>query len=295
MISFEERYYLSQDGLRLCYRDYEGPKDRDSDRTPVLCVPGLTRNSRDFDFIAGHIAATRRVLVADLRGRGRSAYDPDARNYAVPVETADMLRLLDTLGIARVVVLGTSRGGVIAMTMAAGSPGRLVGAILNDMGAKLEAKGLERIYSALGSLPSFAGWEEAAEALKRANVALFPNVNDARWLEFAHALHREEAGRIVRDYDPKFPAAILEARGTNPRDAKTGAADLWRWFGALAAIPALVLRGENSELLSAETVAAMSKAKPDLTAVTVKDRGHVPFLDEPEAVAAIDAFLEGIV
>ena len=261
----------------------------------MLCIPGLTRNARDFDFIAGHIAATRRVLVADLRGRGRSAYDPDPRNYSVPVETGDMFALLDAMAIPRVVVLGTSRGGVIAMTMAAAAPGRLAGAILNDMGAELEAKGLERIYAVLGSPASFAGWDEAAEALKRANRSLFPNVSDARWLEFAHALHREEGARIVRDYDPNFPAAILEARGTNPRDAKTGAADLWRWFGALAAIPVLVLRGENSELLSAETVAAMAKAKPDLMAVTVKDRGHVPFLDEPEAVAAIDAFLEGIV
>ena len=115
MIPFDERFYLSQDGLQLYYRDYRGPPDR----TPVLCIPGLTRNARDFDFIAGHIAAKRRVLVADLRGRGRSAYDPDPRNYAVPAETGDMLRLLDAVGIARAVVLGTSRGGVIAMTMAA--------------------------------------------------------------------------------------------------------------------------------------------------------------------------------
>jgi len=191
-------------------------------------------------------------------------------------------------------VLGTSRGGVIAMTMAAASPGRLAGAILNDMGALLEAKGLERIYAVMRSPPSFAGWDEAAQALKRANAALFPNVSDERWRQFAQCLYRERDGRISGDYDPKFPAAILEGSGTNPRTG-AGAADLWRWFGALAAIPVLVLRGENSELLSAETVAEMANAKPDLVAVTVKNRGHVPFLDEPEAVAAIDAFLEDIV
>jgi pimeloyl-ACP methyl ester carboxylesterase len=290
MIPFDERFYLSQDGLQLYYRDYRGPPDR----TPVLCIPGLTRNARDFDFIAGHIAAKRRVLVADLRGRGRSAYDPDPRQYAVPAETGDMLRLLDAVGIARAVVLGTSRVGVIAMTMAASAPGRLAGAILNDMGAQLGAEGLESIYAVMRSPPSFAGWEEAAGALKRANIALFPNVSDRRWAEFAHALYREEGGRIVGDYDPKFPAAILDGRGTNPRDAKTGAADLWKWFGALNAIPALVLRGENSALLSAETLGAMKAAKPDLVTVIVKGRGHVPFLDEPEAVTAIDAFLEGI-
>jgi pimeloyl-ACP methyl ester carboxylesterase len=259
----------------------------------VICIPGLTRNSRDFDFIADHIAATRRVLVTDLRGRGRSSYDPDTRNYSVPVETGDVLQILEAADIPRVVVLGTSRGGVIAMTLAAFKPDLLAGAILNDMGAQLEPAGLERIYAVMRSPPAFAGWEEAAAALKRNNAGLFPNVGDERWLVFAHALYREENGRIVGDYDPKFPAAVLEARGTNPRN-EAGAADLWKWFGALTAVPTLLLRGENSELLSAETVSAMKSAKPDLVSVSVRDRGHVPFLDEPESVAAIDAFLKGI-
>lgn len=293
MRTFEERFTLSADGLRLFYRDYLAPPGAGTARTPVLCIPGLTRNSRDFDFIADHISATRRVLVTDLRGRGRSGNDPDPKNYSVPVETGDMFQLLQAVGISRVVVLGTSRGGVIAMTMAAAAPDTLAGAILNDMGAQLEAAGLERIYSVLRSPSSYARWEEAASELSRANVALFPNVSDARWLTFAHALYREENGRVVGDYDPKFPAAILDASGTNPRN-QAGAADLWKWFAALGDIPALVLRGENSQLLSAETVGAMKAAKPDLAAVTVKDRGHVPFLDEPESVAAIDAFLDGI-
>jgi len=289
MTLYQDRYCRSTDGLALYYRDYPGPPGR----TPVLCIPGLTRNSRDFEFIAGHVAATRRVLCADLRGRGRSSNDPNWRNYAVPVETADMLQLLTTLEVPKAVVLGTSRGGVIAMTMAAWGAGALAGAILNDMGAQLEAEGLERIYNVLRSPPSYSGWEEAAQALRSANSRLFPNVSDARWLAFAHALYREEGGRIVGDYDPKFPGAILEGRGTNPRTDK-GAADLWKWFGALNAIPTMVLRGGNSDLLSEETVAAMQAKKSDLVAVTVKDRGHVPFLDEPVAVAAIDAFLQGI-
>jgi pimeloyl-ACP methyl ester carboxylesterase len=177
--------------------------------------------------------------------------------------------------------------------MAALSPATLAGVILNDMGAQLEAAGLERIYSVLRSPPSYAGWDQAVAALKAANSAQFANVSDERWRVFAHALYRLEKDRCVGDYDPNFPAAILEASGTNPRNA-VGAADLWKWFGALAGIPALVLRGENSLLLSAETVGAMVRAKPDLASVTVKDRGHVPFLDEPEAVAAIDRFLEAI-
>ena len=289
MSVYDERFYLSKDGLRLFYRDYPSQ----SAKTPVLCIPGLTRNARDFDFIAAHIARTRRVLVTDLRGRGRSAYDPDASNYSVPVETRDVVQLVSELNLPKVVVLGTSRGGVIAMTMASFAPGIVAGAILNDMGALLEASGLERIYQVLRSPPSFVSWEDAAQALRRNNERLFPNVSEDRWREFARALYREHDGRIVGNYDPKFPQAILEGSGTNPRTG-TGAADLWKWFAALRGVPTLVLRGENSELLSAGTVAEMKTRKPDLVTLTVKDRGHVPFLDEPEAVAAIDALLSGI-
>jgi pimeloyl-ACP methyl ester carboxylesterase len=293
MNRFQERFTLSNDGLRLFYRDYAGPPAQLADRTPVLCIPGLTRNSRDFDFIAGHIAETRRVLVTDLRGRGQSGYDPDPRNYSVPVETGDVMQLLAAAGITRIIVLGTSRGGVIAMTLNTLAPTLLAAAILNDMGAQLEAAGLERIYAVMRSPPSFNSWEEAASSLRNTNAPLFANVSPERWLTFARALYREENGRIRGDYDPQFPAAILAGRGTNPRNQQ-GAADLWKWFGALVTIPTLVLRGENSELLSAETIEAMKNAKPDLVAVTVKDRAHVPFLDEPEAVMAIDAFLERI-
>ena len=292
MPQYGEKYYASDDGLRLYYRDYPGPEGGKS-RTPVLCIPGLTRNSRDFDFIAEHVSQSRRVLTADLRGRGRSAYDPNPANYAVPVETRDMVKLAAAAGIPRLIVLGTSRGGVIAMTLAAFKPAVLAGAILNDMGAQLEPEGLERIYAVMRSPPNFAGWKEAANALKRSNEERFPDVSDARWLSFAQAVFRENAGRVEGNYDPRFPAAILEGRGTNPR-TDAGAADLWKWFRALAATPTLILRGGNSDLLSEETVSAMKREKPDLSAVTVRNRGHVPFLDEPEAVAAIDAFLENI-
>lgn len=289
MPAYNDRYYSAADGLRLYYRDYAGP----SGVTPVLCIPGLTRNARDFDFIAAHIAERRRVLVADLRGRGRSAYDPDPKNYAVPVETGDMIQLAAQAGIGKVILLGTSRGGVITMTLATAKPGLLAGAILNDIGAQVEPEGLERIYEVMRSPPSYSDWEDAVAGLKRFSESRFPNVPDSRWLEFAHALYREDAGRIVGDYDPKFPQAILDGRGTNPRNA-AGAANLWKWFAALATLPTLVLRGENSDLLSEATVLAMRAAKPDLVSVTVKDRAHVPFLDESEAVAAIDGFLERI-
>jgi pimeloyl-ACP methyl ester carboxylesterase len=287
MTLYSEQYYASADGLRLYYRDYPGP---DRGATPVLCVPGLTRNARDFDFIAARIAARRRVLVADLRGRGRSAYDPETKNYSVPVETGDMLQLLAQAGVAKVALLGTSRGGVIAMMLATARPGLLAGAILNDIGAQVEPEGLERIYDVMRTPPSYSSWAESVDGLKRFNGPRFPNVSDARWLEFADALYRESNGRIVGDYDPKFPQAILDGRGTNPRNA-AGAANLWKWFAALTPVPTLVLRGANSDLLSEATVEAMRTAKPDLAAISVKDRGHVPFLDEAEAVSAIDEFL----
>ena len=233
------------------------------------------------------------MLAVDLRGRGRSGYDSDPSRYSVPVETVDVLHLIAALGLAKVIVLGTSRGGVIAMTIAAAKPDVLAGAILNDMGAQLDHEGLERIYSVMRSPPNFSGWQQAADALKRYSGTRFPNVTDARWLSFAHDVYREENGRIVGDYDPKFPQAILDGRGTNPR-TEDGAANLWKWFQALSAIPTLVLRGENSDLLSDTTVSEMTRAKRDLATVLVKDRGHVPFLDEPEAVAAIDDFLSRI-
>jgi pimeloyl-ACP methyl ester carboxylesterase len=284
---YEECRYTSQDGLGLFYRDYPGPG---RGALPVLCIPGLTRNSRDFDFIAARIARSRRVLTVDLRGRGASAYDPNPVNYSVPVETKDMFQLLGHLGLAKAIILGTSRGGVIAMMMAAFRPGIVAAAILNDMGAQLQPEGLERIYAVMRSPPSYTGWAQAAAALKRANENHFPDVSDARWMEFSRALYRERDGRIVGDYDPNFPQAVLSGRGTNPRDEK-GAADLWKWFEALTSVPVLVLRGGNSELLSAGTLEAMARKKSDLAAVTIANRGHVPFLDEPEAVAAIDGFL----
>ena len=292
MTDYAERWFSATDGLQLYYRDYEGPPDGLA-RTPMLCIPGLTRNARDFDSIAAHVAGSRRVLVTDLRGRGQSDYDPNPANYAVPIETADMLQLMAFAGIPRVVVLGTSRGGVIAMVMATVHPDAVAGAILNDMGAQLEPNGLERIYAIMRAPPSYANWEEAADTLKRAHAALFPNVPEARWREFARALYRERDGRVVGDYDPKFPQAILDGRGTNPRDER-GAADLWKWFEALKPRPTLVLRGANSDLLTHETLEKMRAAKPDMITVTVPDRAHVPFLDEPEAVEAIDRFLAAV-
>jgi pimeloyl-ACP methyl ester carboxylesterase len=278
---YRERFYPSADGLQLYYRDYDG----DARKTPVLCLPGLTRNSRDFETIAAHIAGTRRVLAADLRGRGRSAYDPDWRHYAVAIETADTARLLEDAGVERVIVLGTSRGGLVGMALAS-LPGVVAAMILNDIGAELDAAGLDRIYDATGREESYDSWEAAAASLKQSYGAAFPDVSDAQWLGSARARFRALEDRIVPDYDLKLGDATRTG-GTTRR----GSASLWPLYDQLLSRPLLLLRGENSDLLSDETVRKMQERKADLVTVTVPGRGHPPFLDEPEAVAAIDGFL----
>lgn len=282
---YAARTYRSAEGLPLFYRDYMGG----GAATPVLCIPGLTRNARDFDSIAGRLARTRRVLVADLRGRGRSAYDPDWRHYQVNVEAADMIRLLDHAGVRRAVVLGTSRGGIVGMVMAATRPGTVAGLILNDIGAEIEAAGLARILDGLGKEGRYRSWEAAGRALAARYAAHFPNLRPAHWRRFARALYRREAGEIVPDYDPKLADAMRS--GPKPQGANV---NLWPLFMGVRTVPALVLRGANSDLLSAATVAKMTAFKPDLAAITVANRGHVPFLDEPEAVAGIAAMLARI-
>jgi pimeloyl-ACP methyl ester carboxylesterase len=284
-----EHFYPSSDGLSLYYRDYGGPPGR----VPVLCIPGLTRNCRDFEFITAHIARTRRVLCTDLRGRGRSAYDSNWRNYTVPVERSDIAQLLTVTAISRVVVLGTSRGAIVAMALAAAQRDSIAGIILNDLGAELDPSGVDRIMALVGHDADFATWEEAANSLKTAYQDRFIGVGTGRWEGFARAVYREKNGRIVPDYDLSLGLAMSQGASAG-RAAQSAAVNLWPLFAALSGVPALLLRGENSDLLSAETAWKMKGEKPDLEIATVKGRGHVPFLDEPEAVAAIDAFLNSI-
>jgi pimeloyl-ACP methyl ester carboxylesterase len=289
MAPYSEHFYASSGGLSLYYRDYAGPPGP----TPVLCIPGLTRNCRDFDFIAAHIARSRRVLCADLRGRGRSAHDPDWHNYSVPVERNDIADLLAVAAIPRVVVLGTSRGAIVAMALAAVQPDCLAGVILNDLGTELDPAGLERILAMVGRHVEFANWKAAANSLKIAHQDRFIGVNESGWERFARAIYREESGRIVPDYDLNLGSA-MGAGGSNGRP-QAGTVNLWQLFAALSGMPALLLRGENSDLLSAQTAAKMKSVKPDLVIATIKGRGHVPFLDEPDAITAIDTFLDDII
>jgi pimeloyl-ACP methyl ester carboxylesterase len=279
--SWVDRYFTSADGLRLYYRDYA---PAEPGRVPVLCLPGLTRNSRDFETIAPRIRQTRRVLCADLRGRGLSQHDPEWRNYHPGTYVGDIARLLSDAGVPRVIILGTSLGGILAMLVAATAPQLLAGAILNDVGPEVAAEGLKRISTYVGKSAPVTSWAEAAAQAKVTYGLAWPDATDDDWMRFARRSYTEVDGVPRLAMDPMIGEAV--------RAAPAGAApDLWPVFGALKPVPVLALRGEISDVLSAETFERMGREKPDLVRVTVAGRGHPPMLDEPDSVAAIDRFL----
>ncbi|MCC5862947.1 MAG: alpha/beta hydrolase [Gammaproteobacteria bacterium] len=276
-------HWQSEDGLSLFYRDFGGPE---AAGLPVLCLPGLTRNSRDFIPLAQRLAPRHRVLCPDLRGRGYSAPDPDWRNYQPPTYVADTWRLLDTLGLERVIVVGTSLGGLMAMIMAAQQPNRLAGVVLNDIGPEIAPEGLARIRGYAGLLPPVSDWAAASAQIREVYEIALPDLDDAAWLEYARRSYREDAqGRPRLDYDPAIGRAVQEVSGEAP--------DPWPLFRALS-MPTLALRGALSDILSAATLARMQAEKPDLRVAVIPGRGHVPLLDEPASVAAIDDFLASL-
>ena len=270
-------------GIGLHCRDYAGPPGAGI-RPPVLCLPGLTRNCRDFEPLALHLAARHRVLTPDLRGRGLSDHDPDWRRYRLDVYVADMLTLLDALGVAQVVVAGTSLGGLVGMFLAAGHRARVAGLVLNDIGPELDPRGMLRIATGVGAARAVATWTEAAADARAANEIALPDLDEAAWLRFAHAVYREEApGRIVRDMDPMIGRALREPAVATP--------DFRAAFASLDGLPMLSIRGELTDLLSEETFARMLARHPDMQSCRVPRRGHAPTLDEPESRAALDRFL----
>jgi pimeloyl-ACP methyl ester carboxylesterase len=276
-----DRWWTSADGLRLYARDYAGA-DGDA-RLPVVCIHGLTRNSKDFEDIAPAIAATgRRVLVLDVRGRGRSDRDKQAANYQVGMYAADVLALLDALGIARAAFIGTSMGGLITMTLAMIAPARVAAGLLNDVGPELDPAGITRIAGYAGKPVSLETWDDAAAYAERTNGAAFPGRPRAFWNAFARRVLRDEGGRPALDYDPAIASAV--APGAMP--------DLWPLFAAFAAgRPIALVRGALSDLITAEIAARMQAAAPHLDVTEVAGVGHAPMLDEPEAADAINRFL----
>lgn len=285
---FREFFYTSQDGLRLFARDY-GP--RGVKPTPVICLPGLTRNSKDFDDLAVHLSANRRVICPDFRGRGRSQYCDGWADYTPQNEMLDVFDLMGSLGFHQAAFIGTSRGGIVTMLLAAQRPNAMRGAALVDIGPEVALDGLRRIASYAGVMETPASWTEAAFKLRMMNEREFPTLTSDDWYIQARRTFAEKNGAPKLDYDPRIGIGLRKSL-----EAANGGAPpaMWPQFKALSHVPLLAIRGENSDILSAETLRRMGKEHPTFTSVTVKDRGHVPFLDEPEAIAALDAFLAGI-
>lgn len=280
---YEDRYFTVPDGLRLHYRDYPGPNDK----PPLLCLPGLTRNHRDFISFAEHYSPRFRVLALDFRGRALSDYDPIPARYTPLTYAADVQQLLDQLGIPRAIFVGTSLGGLVTMVTAALAPQRILGAILNDVGPDVDPGGIDRILSYVGKDVRFASWDEAGRAIAANYGASFDRYTHEDWVNMARRNCREEDGEIRFDYDMAI-AEPFKSAGPAP------AVDLWALFKMLAAKPLLVVRGEKSDLLTAETAQRMCEAAPGVRLLTVAGVGHAPELNEPEAVAAIDAFLDSL-
>jgi pimeloyl-ACP methyl ester carboxylesterase len=277
----EDYFYTSADGLRLYCAVYAA---RRPGALPVLCIPGLTRNSRDFAALATRLREQHEVLAADLRGRGRSAWDPDPVHYQLPTYVQDAWALLLSRGVSRVVVVGTSLGALMAMVMAAMKPELIAGVVLNDAGPELDPVGLRRIASYAGKLAPVSSWSDAAAQARSVYGSALPGLTDAEWLDYAQRGYKENAAGIpVPDVDPKIADAF--------RSATTAPADLWQLFAHIKDVPMLVIRGALSDLLSAATVARMASEKPGLQHITVANRGHAPMLNEPECLAAIDAFV----
>ncbi|MEC9196895.1 MAG: alpha/beta hydrolase [Pseudomonadota bacterium] len=271
-------YFTTSDGLSLHYTD-EGTG------TPVLCLAGLTRNGDDFQFVRPHLSAYR-MITLDSRGRGKSDFDKDYMNYSLPREAQDALELLAHLQLEKVVILGTSRGGLIAMGLGPTHAHVMQGVILNDIGPRIDERGLARIFTYVGRAPDLQTLKEAAAALANAERTRFFKVSEQRWLDQAAAIYDETPDGIALRYD----ARLLDALRDQSVDGEIP--EMWEFFDSLNDIPMAVIRGEHSDLLSDATVQEMAQHHPGLITCTVPDRGHVPFLDEPEALDAIHAVMK---
>lgn len=283
----ESRFLAATDGLRLHYVDY-APAGGDA-AIPVVCLAGLTRSAVDFDALAQALARRgRRVLALDYRGRGLSQWDADWKRYSLDVEEDDILATLAAAGVDKAVFVGTSRGGIHTMRLAARRPELLKAAVVNDIGPVIDAGGLLRIKGYVGRQPGSATMAIALAALKLVAGPQFTSLGQAEWEEWAHATFVEKDGRLQLRYDPALAHTLDEV---GPDSGPILFHDEWN---AIAAIPTLVIRGGNSDLLSAETFAAMGDGHPLLERLTVPGQGHAPLLLDEGTIRAIGEFVERV-
>jgi pimeloyl-ACP methyl ester carboxylesterase len=283
--AFEDIRFTTRDGLTLyarCYPAADGP----SPRRPVLCLPGLTRNGRDFHELALALSAAgdgpRDVFTLDFRGRGLSDSDKDWKNYAVPVETLDVLDFIAREELSGCGIVGTSRGGLVAMVMAATQPTTLGPVVMNDIGPVIEWKGLARISAYAGRIPLPGSWREAAKLVRDMSVRAFPAVPEADWEPIARQWFNERNGLPAPGYDNEIARSLSVLDGPMP--------ELWAQYEAMRHVPVLVLRGENSDILSEKTMTEMVRRHPDAAALTVPGQGHAPMLRDHVTNDAIKGF-----
>jgi pimeloyl-ACP methyl ester carboxylesterase len=278
-------FITAPDGLKLHARCW----GRRAAALPVVCLPGLARTAADFDALAAALAnddkRPRRVIALDYRGRGLSNYDRDPAHYSFPTEIADLLAAVTALDCLPAVYVGTSRGGILAMLLAAMRPTAIAAVVLNDIGPVIEPIGLMRIKSYVGKLPQPTSFEDGAAILRRLFDGQFPKLTPADWLANAKRTFRPEHGRLVPSYDVKLATTLAGVALDRPLPA------LWKQFDALARVPVMAIRGELSDILSAETVATMRARRAALEVLEVPDQGHAPLLAEPDTIGRIAAFI----
>ncbi|NYT34309.1 alpha/beta hydrolase [Rhizobium sp. WYCCWR 11128] len=287
---FQERFFTSSDGLRLYARDYQPDQAVTAGRLPVICLPGLTRNTRDFHplalLLSRDTTMPRRVIALDSRGRGNSAWDENKANYNLAIEAGDVLAACEALGIERAIFVGTSRGGLILHLIAATRPDLLEAVILNDIGPVLEAEGLARIRDYLNSGRKPADWNEAGDILKENHGASFTALAEEDWREMALALYRDIGGRPVADFDPAIAEALKSIDFSQPLP------DLWGQFEGLSRLPLMLIRGENTSLLSLESAGEMARRHSGMILHTAEGQGHAPLLHLGNIPTTIRVFLD---
>jgi len=283
LLGDDAHYFRSSDGLQLYYKDFASDKGG----SPVLCLPGLTRNSRDFEDLATYLSDRRRVITPDLRGRGLSDYDPDWRNYHPSTYVKDTWTLLDTLDVDKVVVVGTSLGGICAMAMSAQHRQRIAGVILNDIGPEINPAGAERVREYAGLAEPVRNWDEAIAQFRRTYAHFFPGLSEVDWQKLVQRGYRENDHGI-----PELDIDLNVGKAARKLKPKTG--DLWKMFDTLSDTPVVLLWGVLSDLLTVDIVEKMQARKPDLEVVPISKRGHVPLLNEPECRTAIDGLISRV-